>query len=319
MSKKEITAANGKSGSVHEAEDHHSFKNILAVLGCLASSLLCSYLLRNPYGSYVPIVVIAIVEWYRSFPRQRRSYFGLCRLLLYLLVITLWVVFILRLSIQGLAFSLGFRHIAINKIQHLFPYALIFTTFARRTQDMDLHDRRRYIIHLLYDIPAFLVVMAFKLLNHPLNSLCSEITELCYLGCLPTVADVEILHELGIQCVVNMCAEYRGPRKTYEKYQMKQLHLPTVDSTAPSFKSIKEAVQFMNESYTNKRKTFVHCKAGMGRSATIVYCHLIANEKLSPEAALKLMKEKRPEITSSIANYEPVKRFLATLQNGSEH
>ena len=314
-----MPAENRNSEQFLDVEDHHSFKNILAVLGCLSSSLLSSYLLNSPYGSYVPIILIAIFEWYRSFPRQRRSYYGLCRLLLYLLVITLWVLFVLRLSIQSVAFLLGYHHVAFHKIQHVFPYALIFTMFARRTHDMDLHDRRRYIIHILYDLPAFLLVIVFKLLNHPLNSLCSQITELCYLGCLPTAADVETLRELGIECVVNMCAEYRGPRKTYEKYHMKQLRLPTVDSTAPSFQSIQKAVQFMNEAYTNNRKIFVHCKGGMGRSATIVYCHLIANEKLSPEAAIVLMKEKRPEITSSITDYAPVKHFLATLKNSSAH
>jgi atypical dual specificity phosphatase len=314
-----MLAENSSKGQSLDGEDHHSFKNILAVLGCLSSSLLSSYLLHNPYGSYVPIILIAIFEWHRSFPRQRRSYYGLCRLLLFLLVITLWVVFVLRLSVQIVAFLMGYRHVVFDKVQHLFPYALIFTMFARRTHDMDIHDRRRYIIHLLYDLPAFVLVIAFKLLNHPLNSLCSQITEQCYLGCLPMPSDVQTLHNLGIECVVNMCAEYRGPRKTYEKYHIKQLHLPTVDSTAPSFKSIQKAVRFMNEAYTNHRKIFVHCKAGMGRSASIVYCHLIANEKLSPEAAIELMKEKRPEITSSIAHYAPVKQFLATLKNSSAH
>jgi predicted protein tyrosine phosphatase len=180
---------------------------------------------------------------------------------------------------------------------------------------MNLNDKRRYIIHLLYDLPAFFLVIIFKLLNHPLNSLYSQITTNCYLGCLPLASDVEILNKIGIKYVVNMCAEYNGPCKTYEKYNIKQLHLPTVDITAPSFQTIEKAIRFMNEALKNNQKIFVHCKVGMGRSATIVFCHLVANENMTPKNALKLLKEKRPEITTSLINYATVKQFLASLNN----
>jgi protein-tyrosine phosphatase len=222
---------------------------------------------------------------------------------------------ILKLSIQGIGLLFGYHHIPIQKIVHLFPYALIITSYARTKHDMDLNDKRRYIIHLLYDIPAFLLVIIFKLLNNPLNSLYSQITPNCYLGCLPLTGDVERLNNIGIKYVVNMCAEYNGPRKAYKKYNMEQLHLPTVDSTAPSLETIEKAMKFMKEACENNEEIFVHCKGGMGRSATIVFCHLVVNEKMSPENALKLLKEKRPEITTSLINYLPVKRFLASLKN----
>ncbi len=298
-----------------EDEDTRDFKNILIVLACLLCSILTTYLINNPYGNYIPIILIAIFEWYRSYPRQKRSYYGLCRLLLYIFFITLWVIMVLKLTIQGIGFLLGYHHIPIQKVQHLFPYALIITSYARTKHDMDLHDKRRYIIHLLYDIPAFLLVIIFKLLNNPLNSLYSQITTNCYLGCLPLTADVKILNNIGIKYVVNMCAEYNGPRKAYKKYNIEQLHLPTVDSTAPSFKTIEKAMKFMKEACEKNEKIFVHCKGGMGRSATIVFCHLVANEKMSPESALKLLKEKRAEITTSLIHYAPVKRFLDSLKN----
>jgi dual specificity MAP kinase phosphatase len=222
---------------------------------------------------------------------------------------------ILKLSLQSIGLLLGYHHIPIQKIEHLFPYALIITSYARTKHDMDLNDKRRYIIHLLYDIPAFILVIIFKLLNNPLNALYSQITTYCYLGCLPTAGDVETLNKIGIKYVVNLCAEYNGPCKTYAKYNIKQLHLPTVDGTSPSLKTIEKAIKLMNEGYKNKNKIFVHCKSGMGRGATIVLCHLVANENMSPENALKLMKEKRAEITTTIMDFKPVKQFLASLKN----
>ncbi|CAF4985854.1 unnamed protein product [Rotaria sp. Silwood1] len=314
MSEEDITICTDDDTEFWEGQYRDGLKNLLIILLCILCSTLTTYLINNPYGSYIPIILIAVFEWHRSYTRQTRSYLGLCRLLLYLLVISLWVVFILRLTIQSIGLLLGYHHIPMGQVQHLFPYALIFTTFARNKHDMSLHDKRRYIIHLLYDLPAFLLVIIFKLLNHPLNSLYSQITTNCYLGCLPTAADVKMLNNIGIQCVINMCAEYRGPRETYKKYNMKQLHLPTIDCTAPSLKTIEKAIKFMNEAYTNNKKIFVHCKAGMGRSATIVLCYLVANENMLPEDALKLLKEKRPEITTSIIKYAPVKQFLASLK-----
>jgi protein-tyrosine phosphatase len=73
-------------------------------------------------------------------------------------------------------------------------------------------------------------------------------------------------------------------------------------------------MKFMNDAYTNKQKIFVHCKSGMARSASIVLCHLVANEKMSPEDALKLLREKRAEVSSSIITFSSIKHFLAAVK-----
>ena len=314
MSEKEPTMKKEIHKEVRKEEEKRSFRNIIVVICCLLSSILFSYILNNPIGNYFPVLFIAVYDWYISYTREKRSYYGLVRLLLYLFVITLWNVFLLKFIMEGIACVIGYRHIPTRRIEHLFPYALLFASFARTKSDMSLHDKRRYIIHLLYDVPALLVVLIFKLLNNPINSLFSEITPNCYLGCLPLPNDVSKLNDVGVKYVVNMCAEYSGPRKTYEKYKITQLHLPTVDSTAPSVKTIDKAMEFMNDVYTKDQKIFVHCKSGMARSASIVLCHLVANEKMSPEDALKLLKEKRSEVQSSIITFSSVKHFLASLQ-----
>jgi atypical dual specificity phosphatase len=295
-----------------------SHKNVLinriVLIVCFLSSILIAYVTNNRFGNYVPIMVIAIIEWYRSYTRETRSYYGLCRLLIYILLISLWIVFVLKLIIELIFLLIGYRDIKIGKIENLFPYALMFMTFARSKQDMDLNDKRRYIIHLLYDIPAFLIVILLKLLNNPLNSLYSQITEYAYIGCFPTSGDVIQLNNIGIKYVVNMCAEYKGPLKTYSKYGIEQLYLPTIDSTAPSLKSIEKAIEFLHQAYIKKEKMFIHCKCGMARSATILFCHLVANEHFSPEDAIKLIKQKRPEVTTTITDYTNVQTFLFSLK-----
>ena len=297
-----------------EDEDQRDFRNIILIFSCLLFGILTTVFIGNTYGDYIPIIFVGFMGWRKTLSREKRSYYGLCRLFLYMFFISLWIVFIFKLIIGSILFLLNIKDLPIEKVQHLFPYALIVISYARTKHDMELNDKRRYLIHLLYDIPAFLLVLIFKLFNHPLNSLCSEITPHCCLGCLPISSDVDKLNEVGIKAVVNMCAEYKGPRRTYEKYHIKQIHLPTVEGTAPSLTTIQKAIQFMKESMNNHEKIFVHCKAGMGRSATVVFCHLVANENMTPENAIRLMKEKRPEIASSLVHYKPVKHFLASLK-----
>jgi len=89
----------------------------------------------------------------------------------------------------------------------------------------------------------------------------------------------QVLHrDYGVRGVINMCKEYRGPIKAYHKLGIEQLHLPTIDHTEPSLQDMKKACAFIKD-YASKGKgnVYVHCKAGHGRSAAIVFAWLISN------------------------------------------
>ena len=42
--------------------------------------------------------------------------------------------------------------------------------------------------------------------------------------------------------------------------------------------------------------TYVHCKAGRGRSTTLVICYLIRQMRMSPEEAYAFVRTKRPQV-----------------------
>lgn len=42
--------------------------------------------------------------------------------------------------------------------------------------------------------------------------------------------------------------------------------------------------------------TYVHCKAGRGRSTTLVLCYLVKARRMAPSAALVLVRGKRPQV-----------------------
>lgn len=54
------------------------------------------------------------------------------------------------------------------------------------------------------------------------------------------------------------------------------LHLPTADfNNAPDPEKLNEGVRFIKQFDNLDTSCYVHCKAGRGRSATLVACYLI--------------------------------------------
>jgi atypical dual specificity phosphatase len=81
----------------------------------------------------------------------------------------------------------------------------------------------------------------------------------------------------NVRGVINMCEEYQGPVKQYKKLGMRELRLPTTDHFEPTVEDMKTAVEFIKEHKDNNLgKVYVHCRAGHGRSAAIVYGWLMA-------------------------------------------
>lgn len=131
------------------------------------------------------------------------------------------------------------------------------------------------------------------------------------LGAFPFARDASRLQALGVGAVVNTCEEYAGPQAAYQEAGIEQLRIPTVDFTPPSLADVEQAVQFMDEQIAAGKKVYVHCKAGRGRSATVVLCWLVANRQMTPEAAQAHLVSQRPHVNRGLAQREVVKEFAA--------
>jgi len=79
----------------------------------------------------------------------------------------------------------------------------------------------------------------------------------------------------AVRGVINMCDEYRGPTKQYDRLGISELHLKTVDHFEPSVSDLKKAVQFIEKTKAEGGRVYVHCRAGHGRSAAAVFAWLI--------------------------------------------
>jgi len=95
------------------------------------------------------------------------------------------------------------------------------------------------------------------------------------------------LYRLGVRGVVNMTYEFSGPEFEYERRQMKQLRLPTVDHEEPRLEDLKEAVQFIEGFRKRGERVYVHCKAGHGRAGAVALAWLAFARSQGSEEQLR--------------------------------
>ena len=59
--------------------------------------------------------------------------------------------------------------------------------------------------------------------------------------------------------------------------------------------------------------TYVHCKAGRGRSTTLVLCYLIRQMQMSPEEAYAFVQAKRPQVCLAEGQWAAVREVAHHL------
>ncbi len=121
------------------------------------------------------------------------------------------------------------------------------------------------------------------------------------------------LADAGISALVNLCVEYSGNEQRLAALGITQLHLPTLDYHRPCADDIARAVDFIKEQIEAGKKTYIHCKAGRGRSVTIAIGYLMATRQISAEEAFLHVKSIRPNIDSDIPHAPEVLAYAERI------
>lgn len=144
-----------------------------------------------------------------------------------------------------------------------------------------------------------------------------RVDEFLLLGAVPFPTDVLRLKDLGVCGVITLNESYETlvPTSLYHAHGIDHLVLPTRDYLfAPSLTDICYAVNFIHEKSCLGRTTYVHCKAGRGRSTTIVLCYLVQHKQMTPEGAYDYVRSIRPRVLLASSQWQAVQDYYHHLK-----
>lgn len=158
----------------------------------------------------------------------------------------------------------------------------------------------------------------------------NEITPNVILGALPSKSTLAELKDLGVSAVVtlNQPHELFVQPAEYTALGFAHLWLRTTDYLyAPNLEELHQGVAFIagkmantllpcapydspshSEHVARQTKVYVHCKAGRGRSTTLVLCWLVSTG-MGVDEAWSLVLGKRPQVCLATAQWAAVRAF----------
>lgn len=125
------------------------------------------------------------------------------------------------------------------------------------------------------------------------------------------VSDLEFLKDNGIEAIVSL-TELPLHKTFIEEFGFEYKHIPVADLTSPTQGQIDEFVTFVNNLKSSKKKTVVHCDAGIGRTGTMLACYLV-NKGYNAQRAMAEVRGKRPGSIETIEQEDTVVKYEERL------
>jgi len=133
------------------------------------------------------------------------------------------------------------------------------------------------------------------------------------LGALPFRNMLDTLKKENVRGIVSMNESYEltlfsHDKKGWNQHGIEFLQLPTRDIfETPCQRKLKEGVDFIER--TKEGTVYVHCKAGRTRSATLVACYLMQQNRWTPEQAVAHMRHCREHILLGPQQYKAIETY----------
>jgi predicted protein tyrosine phosphatase len=138
----------------------------------------------------------------------------------------------------------------------------------------------------------------FAAIPDELASTAARVDDAVVIGGYRAAADAALVRLTGARRIVKMFADspaYPGGAHRHPGVE----YLVVAAEDTPSF-DIREgafaAVRFIRDAMRAGETTFVHCHAGVSRSATVVLLHLMVNRGLTLDAAMARLRQVRPVV-----------------------
>lgn len=105
-----------------------------------------------------------------------------------------------------------------------------------------------------------------------------------------------------------------GIPTTFEEWKKRNVcfvNIPTPDRTPIKDDVLDQAVEVMHQQISLDKRIYVHCNAGVGRSAVVVICYLMKYHKMSAHEATEFVNSKR--LISATEENPAIVRFAENL------
>jgi len=183
-----------------------------------------------------------------------------------------------------------------------------------------------YYKELIFEI--LVIIHAIEYLNGTFKWYNKVDDDGIYLGAIPIMEDHSYLisKKLNINAVLTINEEYElncntliGKPITSNEWQnlnVDHLVLYSPDFKPPSFELLIKGSDWINKQVVQHKKVYVHCKSGMGRSASLVAAYLMRYKFMDPHTARATIAMKRPVIfsvkSSQLKNLIKFESYLRT-------
>jgi predicted protein tyrosine phosphatase len=128
-------------------------------------------------------------------------------------------------------------------------------------------------------------------------------------GRFPMEAAEQLARREGIGAIVDLRVESRDDEAMLRVHGLQFLHLPTEDCCAIAPQMIDDGVEWVRARLDGGIRVLVHCEHGIGRSALLALCTLVA-AGTGPLDAMHRLKAARPVVSPAPEQLEAFRTWV---------